>query len=255
MGRLRIAVTVICAVGLILPSSAARAVDVLVFAASSLADALAEVNRDYAAANRVRVAAAVASSGMLARQIDNGAPADLFVSANIEWINYLSRRGRLSIELRRKLLRNRLALVAPRSSIIPLDIKPGMALVRFLNGGRLAISDPRHVPAGRYAKSALTSLGIWIGIAPHTAVGHNVRETLVLVERGEVPFGIVYVTDAAASDKVRLVGVFPAETHQPITYWAGVVAGRERPSVIAYFRHLGSDSAIAVFRRHGFQVD
>ncbi len=255
MGRLSIAVAVTFAVCLVMSAPAARAADVLVFAASSTADALTEVNRDYAAAGGVRVAAAFASSGMLARQIDNGAPADLIVSANTEWIDYLSQRGRLSGELRRKLLRNRLALVAPRASTARLDVEPGMALVRALNGGRLAISDPRHVPAGRYAKSALTSLGIWDGIAPHTAIGHNVRETLVLVERGEVPFGIVYVTDAAASAKVRLVGVFPAKTHSPIIYWAAVVAGRERPAVAAYFRHLGSAEAGAVFRRHGFQVD
>lgn len=255
MRRLRIAVAVTFAVCLIFHSRAAWAADVLVFAASSTADALAEVNRDYVAAGRVRVAVAVASSGMLARQIENGAPADLFVSANTDWIDYLSQQGRLSGELRRKLLHNRLALVAPRWSTARLDIEPGMALVRALDGGRLAISDPRHVPAGRYAKSALTSLGIWIDIAPHIAVGHNVRETLVLVERGEAPFGIVYLTDAAASDKVSLVGVFPAETHPPIIYWAAVVAGRERPAVIAYFHHLGSDSAGAVFRRYGFQMD
>ncbi len=255
MGRLRIAVAITVAVGLIMSAPAARAADVLVFAPSSTADALAEVNRDYAAAGGVRVAASFASSGMLARQIDNGAPADLFVSANTAWIDYLSGRGRLSGAPRRKLLRNRLALVAPRWSTSRLDIEPGMALVRALDGGRLAISDPRHVPAGRYAKSALISLGVWNGVAPHTAVGHNVRETLVLVERGEAPLGIVYVTDAAASAKVRLVGVFPAESHPPIIYWAAVVAGRERPAVTAYFRHLGSSEAGAVFRRHGFQVD
>ncbi len=253
MGRLGIAVAF--AVCLVMSAPAARAADVLVFAASSTADALAEVNRDYTAASGVRVAASFASSGMLARQIDNGAPADLFVSANTAWIDYLSRRGRLSGKLRRPLLRNRLALVAPRASTTRLDVRPGMALVRALDGGRLAISDPRHVPAGRYAKSALISLGIWNGVAPHTAVRHNVRETLVLVERGEAPLGIVYVTDAAASAKVRLVGVFPAETHPPITYWAAVVAGRERPAVTAYFRYLGSGAAGAVFRRHGFQVD
>ena len=255
MGRLGIAVAVILAVCLVMPAPAARAADVLVFAASSTADALAEVNRDYTAASGVRVAASFASSGMLARQIDNGAPADLFVSANTAWIDYLSRRGRLSGKLRRPLLRNRLALVAPRASTTRLDVRPGMALVRALDGGRLAISDPRHVPAGRYAKSALMSLGIWNGVAPHTAVRHNVRETLVLVERGEAPLGIVYVTDAAASAKVRLVGVFPAGTHPPIIYWAAVVAGRERPAVTAYFRHLGSGAAGAVFRRHGFRVD
>ncbi len=253
MGRPGIAVAV--AICLVVLAPAARAADVLVFAAASTGEALAEVNRAYAAAGGVRVAVSFASSGMLARQIDNGAPADLFISANTDWIDYLSRRGRLSAGLRRPLLRNRLALVAPLESTARLDIVPGMALMRALRGGRLAISDPRHVPAGSYAKSALISLGVWRDVAPSTAVGHSVRETLMLVERGEAPFGIVYATDAAASEKVRLVGVFPAATHAPITYWAAVVAGRERPAVTAYFRHLGSGAAGAVFRRHGFQVE
>jgi molybdate transport system substrate-binding protein len=257
MGRLGIFAFIAAtfAICLALPAPAARTADVLVFAASSTADALAEVNRDYAAAGGVRVAVSAASSGMLARQIDNGAPADLFLSANTDWIEYLSGRGRLSGAPRRPLLRNRLALVAPLSNAIRLDIRPGLALVRALDGGRLAISDPRHVPAGRYAKSALITLGVWDGVEQYTAVGHNVRETLVLVERGEAPLGIVYVTDAAASAKVRLVGVFPPDTHPPIIYWAAVVAGRERPAITAYFRHLGSEAASVVFRRHGFQVD
>ncbi len=253
MGRLWVAVAV--SVGLVVLAPAARAADVLVFAAASTADALAEVNRAYAARGGARIAASFASSGMLARQIDNGAPADLFVSANTAWIDYLARRGRLSAELRRKLLRNRLALVAPRASTAELDIGPGMALVRALRGGRLAISDPAHVPAGRYARSALISLGIWNDVAPRTAMGHSVRATLMLVERGETPFGVVYATDVAASAKVRLVGVFPSDTHSPIIYWVAVVAGRARPAVTAYFRHLGSDAAGAVFRRHGFVVD
>ncbi len=253
MGRLWVAVAV--SVGLVVLAPTARAADVLVFAAASTADALAEVNRAYAARGGARIAASFASSGMLARQIDNGAPADLFVSANTAWIGYLSGRGRLSAGLRRELLRNRLALVAPRGSVVELDIGPGVALARALAGGRLAIADPRHVPAGRYAKSALISLGIWDRVARRTAVGHSVREALMLVERGEAPLGIVYATDAAASDKVRLVGQFPASTHPPIIYWAAVVAGRERPAVTAYFRYLGSAAAGAIFRRHGFVVD
>ncbi len=251
MGRLGVAVSV-C---LIVLAPAARAADVLVFAAASTTDALAEVNRAYAAAGGARIAASFGSSGMLARQIDNGAPADLFVSANTAWIDYLSGRGRLSAGLRRWLVRNRLALIAPRGSVVRLEIGPGFALARALAGGRLAISDPRHVPAGRYAKSALISLGIWDRIARRTAVTHNGRETLVLVERGEAPLGIVYATDAAASAKVRLVGVFPAAAHPPITYLAAVVAGRERPAVTAYFRFLGSSAAGAIFRSRGFVVD
>ncbi len=254
MGFLRVAVTA-C---LIVLAPAARA-DVLVFAAASTADALADVNRAYAATAGVRIAASFASSGMLARQIENGAPADLFISANAEWIDYLARNGRLEDGLRRALVGNRLALVAPRDSAIRLDIAPGFALLgaldRGLGGGRLAIADPRHVPAGRYAKAALISLGVWAEIEPRTAVGHSVRQALVLVERGEAPLGIVYVTDAAASAKVRLVGIFPRDTHPPITYRAAVVAGRGRPAVTAYFRYLGSRAAARVFRRHGFVVD
>ncbi len=253
MGRLRVAVAVsLC---LTVPASAVPAADVLIFAAASTSDALGDVNRGYAASGGARIAASFASSGMLARQIENGAPADLFLSANTDWIEYLSRRGRLSAALRRPLFGNRLALVAPRAGLARLDIGPGMALVRALDGGRLAIADPRHVPAGRYAKTALTTLGVWDGLARRTAMGHSVRETLMLVERGEAPLGVVYATDAAASAKVRLLGLFPAESHPPIIYLVAVVAGRERPAVTAYFRHLGSVAAGAVFRRHGFQVD
>ncbi len=251
MARLPIAVCF----ALIVLAPAARAADVLVFAAASTTNALAEVNRAYQAAGGVRVATSFASSGMLARQIDNGAPADLFVSANTEWIDYLARRGRLAAGLRRKLLRNRLAVVAPLGSTARLEIGPGMALMRVLGGGRLAISDPRHVPAGRYTKSALTALGVWNDVAARTAVGNSVREALMLVERGEAPLGVVYATDAAASAKVRVVATFPAQSHSPITYWAAVVAERARPAVTAYFRHLGSRAATQVFRRHGFQVD
>jgi len=250
MGSLRVAVTA-C---LIVLAPAARA-DVLVFAAASTADALAEVNRAYGATAGARVTASFASSGMLARQIENGAPADLFISANAEWIDYLARGGRLEDGLERELVGNRLALVAPRDSAVRLDIAPGFALLGALDGGRLAIADPRHVPAGRYAKAALISLGVWAEIEPRTAVGHSVRQALVLVERGEAPLGIVYVTDAAASAKVRLVGVFPRDTHPPITYRAAVVSGSGRPAVTAYFRYLGSRAAAEVFRRHGFLVD
>lgn len=255
MGYLRVAVTA-C---LIVLAPVARAAEVLVFAAASTADALAEVNRAYAALAGQQVAASFASSGMLARQIENGAPADLFVSANAEWIDYLARNGQLEAGLKRRLMGNRLALVAPRDSAVRLDITPGFALAgaldRGLGAGRLAIADPRHVPAGRYAKAALISLGVWAEIEARTAVGHSVRQALVLVERGEAPLGIVYATDAAASAKVRLVGAFPPDSHPSITYWAAVVAGRDRPAVTAYFRYLGSAAAAAVFRRHGFLVD
>jgi molybdate transport system substrate-binding protein len=233
----------------------ARAADILVFAAASAADALAEVNRDYAAGGGARIAVSAASSGMLARQIDNGAPADVFVSANPEWVEYLAKRGLLAAEHRRPLLRNRLALIAPAASTVRIVIGPGVALAQALGDGRLAISDPRYVPAGRYAKAALVALGVWDDVARKTAIGRNVRETLVRVERGEVPLGIVYATDAAASKKVRLVALFPPESHPPIVYWAAVVAERARPEVAAYFRHLGSAQAGAVFRRHGFGVD
>jgi molybdate transport system substrate-binding protein len=252
MGRLKVSVAVIICLTMLAPAARGK---VLVFAAASTAEALAEVNRGHAATGGATVAVSFGSSGILARQIENGAPADLFVSANTDWIDYLSSRARLSGTLRRALARNRLALVAPRPSTTRLAIAPGMALVRALDGGRLAIADPRYVPAGSYARAALIALGVWNDVARRTAVGRSVRETLMLVERGEAPLGVVYATDAAASAKVRLVGVFPAATHPPITYWVAVVAGRERPAVTAYFRHLGSDAAGAVFRRHGFVVD
>lgn len=237
----------------------ARAADVLVFAASSVTNAIQDINALYGKTGhgktgRGTAAAAFGSSGMLARQIENGAPAHILISANYDWINYLSRRLLIHPQDMRTLMTNSLVLIAPADSTIKLTAKHGFPLLEKLRGGRLAIADPAHTPAGAYAKAALTALGVWDTVARRTARGHNVREALALVERGGAPLGIVYATDAKISRNVRIVAPIPAKYHAPIRYAAALIAGRKTSAALRYFAFLASDEAKAVFRKHGFVV-
>ena len=246
------ALVVIVAIAIV---PAARAADVLVFAAASTTTALDEINARFGANGGRTVGAVYESSGMLARQIENGAPADILISANQKWIEYLAMQRLLAADTKTPLVRNRLALIAPTNSKLDIEIGPQFPLIAKLGDGRLAIADPRHVPAGYYAKSALMALGVWRDIERRTALAHNVRAALALVERGEAPAGIVYTTDAAVSENVRLVGIFPGSAHPPIVYEAAIVAKRERPAVRAYFSFLKSAAAAEVFRKHGFEME
>lgn len=232
----------------------ARAADVLVFAASSTTNAIQEVNALYAKTGNATAAAAFGSSGMLARQIKGGAPANILISANYDWIAYLSRRLLIHPQDMQTLMTNSLVFIAPTDSTVALSVEPGLPLLEKLGGGRLAIADPGHTPAGAYAKSALTSLGVWDAVARRTARGHNVREALALVERGGAPLGIVYATDAKISRNVRIVAAIPAKYHAPIRYAAAPIAGRKTPAAMRYFAFLASAEAKAVFRKHGFTV-
>lgn len=228
----------------------ARAETVTVFAAASLKESLDEAARAFESASGHKVRISYGASSALARQIDAGAPAQLFISADLEWMDHVESRGHLA-RPRILLLTNSLVLIAPAASPVKLRIEPGFALGAALRGGRLAVADPRAVPAGKYARAALESLGVWAQVEPRLAPAENVRAALVLVARGETPLGIVYRTDARAEPAVSVVDTFPASSHPAIVYPMGVLRGAPKAAddLAAY---LASAPARAVWKRHGF---
>ena len=224
---------------------------IVVFAAASLTDALQELGTDFGKSTGITVKFSFAASSALARQIESGAPADIFFSADLDWMDYLQERKLIQAESRRDVLGNRLVLIAPAASTVELRIAPGFPLVTALGKGRLATGDPESVPVGRYAKAALKSLGVWSAVAEHVVGAENVRTALVYVERGEAPLGIVYKTDALIDKGVRIVDTFPADSHPPITYpMALTVGGRTVAARFADF--LSTPAAVAVFVKYGF---
>ena len=223
----------------------------LVFAAASLSEALDEVGRAFTAGTGVRVNASYAASSVLAKQIEAGAPADAFFSADLTWVDYLEERGLLKRGSRRDVLGNALVLIAPADSPLRLTITPGFDLTTALGEGRLATADPDSVPAGKYARAALTKLGVWQSVSDRLVRGENVRAALAYVARGEAPLGIVYQTDAQAEKRVRVVGVFPENSHPPITYPLALTV-RARPEAARFADFLASDTARQIFTRYGF---
>lgn len=224
-----------------------------VFAASSLTDALNELAPLYAATGHPRPVFNYAASSVLARQIDQGARADVFISADEPWMDYLAERRLIDPATRASFLSNRLVLVAPNDSAMNLDIRSGFNLYGALNGGRLAMGDPESVPAGRYGRAALQSLGVWNSVAGSVVRAENVRAALRFVELGEAAAGIVYATDAQASgQRVRVVGAFPEISHPRISYPMASVRGGQSAEAAAFEAFLQSPTADAVFQRMGF---
>ena len=224
------------------------------FAAASLTDVFGRIEKAYRAKGGEAVKFSFAASSTLAKQIESGAEADIFASADEQWMDYLAQRGMIDPATRRSHLGNTLVLVSPPGAPRKVEIRKGFDLAGMLGDGRLATGDPAHVPVGRYAQQALTWLGVWNAVGPRLARTDNVRAALVFVERGEAPFGIVYGTDAAASGKVQIAGVFPAESHPPISYPFAIVAARGRPEVQRFFAFLQGPEADAIFRQAGFTV-
>lgn len=225
----------------------------LVLAAASLQESLTDAANAWAARRHPRPVISFAASSALARQIAAGAPADLFISADEEWMDDVAKKGLIQPGTRISFLANRLVLVAPASRPAPrLTIRPGFPLARALGSGRLAMADPDAVPAGKYGKAALTKLGVWNAVAPKVARAENVRAALALVARGEAPFGIVYATDAMASKDVRVVGTFPANSHPPITYPVAILRTATSPDAEGFRRFLLSREGKSIFARHGF---
>ncbi|WBV45153.1 molybdate ABC transporter substrate-binding protein [Pseudoroseomonas cervicalis] len=228
-----------------------------VFAAASLTDAMRALAEAWRGQGRPAPRFSFAASSALARQMEQGAPADLFASADEPWMDYVQQRGLIVEATRRSVLANRLVLVAPADSrLAPLEITAQTDLLALAGeGGRIATGDPSNVPVGQYARAALGWMGQWERVAPRLARADNVRSALLLVERGEAPLGIVYATDAAASRGVKTLGTFPAGSHPPITYPFALARRAEGDATARDFlAFLTGEAAAPVYRRFGFAV-
>lgn len=230
----------------------ALADDVLVFAAASLKESLDDVARRYQAGSGDRVLVSYAASSTLAKQIEGGAPADIFISADLEWMDYLAARAAIKPATRVSLVSNSLVLIAPANSMAALKLGPGVDLISALKGGRLAMADPDHVPAGKYGKAALEALGAWTSVQGSIAPAENVRAALAYVARGEAPLGIVYRTDAMAEKLVRIVDVFPQDTYPRIVYPVAQTSSSGKSGAERFLTYLKSAEAKAGFERFGF---
>ena len=228
---------------------------ITVFAAASTTNAITEIANLFEQSQSVGVRLSFASSSTLAKQIEKGAPADIFLSANPKWMDYLAVKGAIVTESRIDLLGNRIVLIAPKdSSLGHLTVDNTLNLAGLLGEGRLAMGDPDHVPAGIYGKQALEKLGLWNSLKDRIARAKDVRAALVLVERGETPLGEVYATDAAISSKVKIVGMFPEDSHPPIVYPVAVVADSKSDAAGNFIKFLQGQEAMAVFEKYGFSV-
>lgn len=241
---------------LLLAPMAARAQELTVFAAASLTDAMKEISAQWVKAGHGPLRMSFGSSSTLARQIEQGAPADLFASADEKWMNYLADKHLVITDTRKDLLGNDLVLVVPADRPRHVTIGPGFDLAALLGpNGRLAVGDPAHVPVGIYAEQALKKLGLWQNVEPRLARTDDVRSGLLLVERGEAPAGIVYATDAAVSKGVMVAGTFPPESHDPVTYPFALTKAGDRPEAQALLTFLAGPQARAVFQQRGFKVE
>jgi molybdate transport system substrate-binding protein len=249
------ALLAIAGTGAALPTPArAEGTPVTVFAAASLKNALDEIAAAWQAETGKPTAISYAASSALAKQIEEGAPADIFFSADLAWMDYLAERTLILEDSRHSLLGNRIVLVAPADSTVEATIGANFPLAELLGDGYLAMADPEAVPAGKYGKAALEKLGVWDSVAGKVAAAENVRAALLLVSRGEAPLGIVYRTDVAAEPGVRIVDTFPADSHPPIVYPVAAVASSTNPDRAAFLDYLRSPAARAVFEKQGFTV-
>ena len=237
---------------LLAPPAMARTRGPVVLAAASLQESLSEAADAWAAKGHPEPVLSFAASSALARQVIAGAPADLFLSADEPWMDAVAKADMLRAGTCAILLGNRLVLIAPAASKLRLTPARGFPIARALGSGRLALADPDAVPAGKYAKAALTHLGAWRGVAAKIAPAENVRAAMALVERGAAPLGIVYATDARASKAVRVVGVFPASSHPPIRYPVALLKASRHRDAAAFRAFLFSKQGRAIFARHGF---
>jgi molybdate transport system substrate-binding protein len=241
---------------LLLTPLVARAQQLTVFAAASLTDAMKDVSAQWAQDGHQPLRMSFGSSSALARQIEQGAPANVFASADEKWMDYLSDKKLIVPETRKDLLGNDLVLVVAADKPQHVTIGPGFDLLGLLGpNGRVATGDPAHVPVGIYAEQALRKLGIWDAVAPRLARTDDVRSALLLVERGEAPAGIVYATDAAASKAVMIAGTFPANSHDPVSYPFAVTKSGDTPDARALMIFLAGPQARAIFVQHGFKVE
>lgn len=236
------------------PARAAPPKAPVVLAAASLQESLTAAADAFARQGHPKPVLSFAGSSALARQIEQGAPADLFISADEDWMNYLAERNLIQPASRTAFLGNRLVLIAPASKPFTLSIKPGFPLASRLGRGRLSMADVNAVPAGKYGRTALTTLGVWPSVQDRVVQSDNVRAALTFVERGEAAAGIVYATDAKASGEVVVVGTFPANSHPPIRYPLALIKRSREPEAAAFRRFLLSSAGKAIFARYGFST-
>ncbi|PTQ75230.1 molybdate ABC transporter substrate-binding protein [Celeribacter persicus] len=241
------------ALAAVLAPIAAHADEITVFAAASMTNALAEIEENFEAETGHSLAISLAGSSALARQIQQGAPADIFISANPGWMDTLEQEGLLEPGTRFDLLNNSIVLIAAGDAD-PVEITPDLDLAALLGEGRLAMALVDAVPAGIYGKASLETLGLWDDVEAQVAQADNVRAALALVATGEAPYGIVYATDAAAEEGVTVVGTFLADSHPPIVYPAADLANRDVPAEAEFLDYLKGDEARAAFERQGFVV-
>jgi molybdate transport system substrate-binding protein len=235
-------------------TAAASSDTVIVFAAASLKNALDAIGKQWTSATNKRVTFSYAASGPLAKQIENGAPADLFASADLKWMDYAAAKRLIIPESRKSLLGNTLVLIVPADGADTLKIDQGFKLAERLGNGKLATGDPNTVPAGAYAKAALTSLGVWDQLSPKIAGTDSARAALAFVARGEAKYGIVYQTDANSEPKVKIAGTFPADTHPPIVYPFALTASSTKAGAAEFLAYLQTPPASKVFEAEGFTV-
>jgi molybdate transport system substrate-binding protein len=232
----------------------AQNTDLVVFAAASLKTALDNINSQWRKETGKSAKISYAASSALAKQIEQGAPAQMFISADIPWMDYVEKKDLIKKDTRSNLLGNRIVLIAPKDKAKAVDIKPGFDLSKLLGDGRLAVANVQSVPAGRYGKAALEKLGVWDRVSGRLAQAENVRAALLLVSRAEAPLGIVYQTDAAADPDVKIVGTFPENTHPPIIYPSALMANAKHPDAAAFLAYIKSAKAKSLFEAQGFTV-
>jgi molybdate transport system substrate-binding protein len=255
MRSARVAVSLlVLAVCAALASPIAMAANVTVFAAASLKEAMDEQAKQFEAKTGDKVIVSYAGSNVLAKQIEAGAPADVFISADLDWMDYVEQHQLIAKDTRTNLLRNALVLIAPTASTSALKIGPNFGLAAALGNDKLAMANPDSVPAGKYGKSALESLGVWGSVESHVARAENVRAALALVSRQEAPFGIVYKTDAMADKGVKVVDTFPANSYPPVVYPAALIATSKSASAKQLLEYLRSAPANALWEKYGFDI-
>src|SRR5262245_6921727 len=235
-------------------SGHAQGRDLVIFAAASLKNALDAINAQWQKETGKKALISYASSSALAKQIEQGAPAQMFISADLDWMDYVAQKTLIKPETRSNLLGNRIVLIAPKDKAQSIEIRPGFDLAKVLGDGRLSIANVDSVPAGKYGKAALEKLGVWPSVSNKIAQAENVRAALLLVSRGEAPLGIVYQTDAAADTNVKIIGTFTEDSQTQMIYPIALTANANHPDAASFLDYIKSAKAKPLFEAQGFTV-
>lgn len=234
---------------------ASEAKSVMVFAAASTTNVMGKVVQNFQLKYNIELVTSFAASSTLARQIEKGAPVDIYISANLKWMNYLESKGLITDNNKMVLFSNRLVLISSHEQPIKVTINQKAPLKKLLGGGYLALANPDHTPVGIYAKQSLKKLGLWKMLERQIARTKDVRAALMLVERKESPLGIVYLTDAKISKRVNVVGIFPADSHSPIIYLCALIGEKQKPASKIFFQYLQSEESRKIYQHYGFSLE